>query len=124
MKTVLMLSGLIFLCAGCTTHRFGDARIRNNYDFAGISVDRFYLKSVPIDRAGTNILRVRNLPLAMYPTHLMLRITPNEAELKQELPWENAKLRIEFRAPNGQNFFSKELALIDAQRGSSPGTFH
>ena len=123
-KKTFTFASLALLCAGCTTHRFGDARIQNNRDFMGIAVDRFYLKAVPIDRAEAHTLHVRNLPLAVYPTHLVLPITPTEAEMKQDFPWENASLRIEFRAPNGQTFFSKEIALRDAQRGLSPGTSH
>lgn len=124
MKNILKFTALALLCAGCTTHRFGDARIQNNRDFAGISADRFYLKPIPVDRIGTNFLHVRNLPLAMYPTHLLLRLTPNEAEMREDVPWENTRLLIEFRTPDGQPFFSKEVALRDAQRGLAPGTSH
>ena len=121
---ILTFAALVLLCAGCTTHRFGDARIQNNRDLVGISADRFYLKPVPIDAAGMHTLRVRNLPLAMYPTHLMLRLTPAEAEMKSETPWEDARVLIEFRTTNGQMFFSKEIVLREAQRGLSPGTAH
>lgn len=124
MKDILMVTTAALLCAGCTTHRFGDARIRNNRDFAGVVADRFSLKPLPIDRAAAHTLRIRNLPLAMYSTHLVLRLTPYEAEMKEDVPWEDARLLIEFRVPDGQPFFSKEVALRDAQRGLSPGTSH
>ena len=124
MPRILMITAMALLYAGCTTHRYGDARIQNNRDFASVVGDRFYLKPIPIDRVATHTLQVRNLPLPMYPTRLMLPLTPTEAEMKRDLPWENARLLIEFRAPNGQTFFSKEIALQDAQRGLSPGTSH
>jgi hypothetical protein len=124
MKNILMLAFVALLNSSCTTHRFGDARIQNNRDLAGVISDRFYLKPVPIDRAATHTLQVRNLPLAMYPTHLLLRLTPTEAEMKRNVPWENARLSIEFRAMDGRAFFSKEIALSEGQRGLSPGTSH
>lgn len=123
MRILTLLSAALF-CAGCTTHQFGDARIQNNRDVAGVVSDRFYLKTVPLDRAGAHTLRVRNLPLPMYPTHLVLWLTPTEAEMKENVPWENTRLLIEFRAPNGETFFSKEVAMRNAQRGVSPGTAH
>lgn len=119
-----MFGAMALLSAGCTIHHFGDARIQNNRDIAGIKPDRFYLKSLPIDRAEEHTLHVRDLPFAIYPTHLVVPITPNEAEMKEGFPWEEAKLRIQLRAPDGDVFFSKEVALRDAQRGLSPGTAH
>lgn len=91
---------------------------------AGVISDRLYLKPVPLDSAATHTLHVRNLPLPMYPTHLVLWLTPTEAEMKQNPPWENARLAIEFRALDGKRFFAKEIAMRDAQRGISPGTTH
>ena len=125
MKEVSALITLALLCGGgCTTHRFQDARIKNNRDVAGVVGDRFYLKPIPIGRTETHTLNVRHLPLAIYPTHIVLRLTPTEAGMKQDAPWENTRLSIEFRAMDGQTFFTKEVALRDAQRGLSPGTSH
>jgi hypothetical protein len=123
-KRILTLTAAAFLLAGCTIHRFGDARIQNNRDFAGITPDRFYLKSVPLDRVAAHTLHVRDVPFAMYPTHVVIGIMPNEAEIKENPPWQDAELRIEFRTPEGKTFFSKDITLRDAQRGIAPGTAH
>lgn len=109
---------------GCITHRYGDARIQKNSDALSITADQFYLKPVPLGQIGVHVLEARGLPLPLFPSHLLVPITPNEAELKQEFPWARARLRIEFRALDGTIFFSKEIALADARPGHSPGTSH
>jgi hypothetical protein len=123
-KTLLILGAAMLVAAGCTSHRFGDARIQNVRDLGGVKTDRLVLEAVPIGQAGTHTLAVRDLPFALYPTHLRVPLTPTEAEAKGTPPWQDARLRIEFRAPNGTNFFSRELSLAEAERGRSPGTYH
>jgi hypothetical protein len=120
----VMLSAAVTLAGGCLVHRYGDARLQRNSDALSITADRLYVQPVPLDRRATHVREVRNLPLALYPSHLLIPITPAEAELKANRPWDNAKLRIEFRAPNGPAFFSRELDLASAQPGRSPGTRH
>jgi hypothetical protein len=110
--------------AGCLTHHYGDARLQENSDALTITTDRLYFKPVPLDGRATHILHARNLPLPIYPTHLLVPITPTEAERKQNFPWAKARLRVEFRALDGTAFFSKEVSLADAQPGRSPGTHH
>ncbi len=82
------------------------------------------MNPVPLDREATHVLQARNLPFPLYPTHLLISITPTEAELKRNFPWEKTRLRIEFRVPDGETFFSKEVALAAAEPGRSPGTRH
>jgi hypothetical protein len=112
-----------WLC-GCVVHHYGDARLRQNSDFASITPDRFSLKPVPLDRAATLTLHVRDLPFPIYPTHLSIPITPAEAELKERLPWQSARMRIALRATNGEVFFEKEVSLAEAEQGRTPGTYH
>ena len=112
------------LLAGCLVHHYGDARLRENSDALGITADRLSLEPVPLERAGTHTLHVRNLPFPIYPTHLRIPLTPAEAELKDDFPWQKTRLRIEFRTTDGQSFFSKEVLLDAAERGRSPGTYH
>jgi hypothetical protein len=112
------------LCGCHTTHRFGDARIRRNADFMSVTVDRFYLPGVPLGQVSTNVLQVRDLAFALYPTHVVVPITPREAELRENFPWDQTRLRIEFLDLAGTSFFSAEVALADASRGRSPGTYH
>src|ERR1043165_9698490 len=95
-KLLASVAFMSLLLAGCTTYHFGDARIRNNSDIAGITADEFSLPSVPLGQAGTHTLHVRDLPFPIYPTHLVVAITPAEAALKEHFPWNDAKLRIEF----------------------------
>ena len=58
----------MFSATGChTTHRYGDARIRHNWNVPFVMLDDFYLKSVGLDQVGTNVLHVRNLPRPIYP---------------------------------------------------------
>ena len=118
------LAVAVTLLSGCLTHHYGDARLRENSDALTITQDRLYLKPVPLDRAGGHTLQVRGLPFPIYPTHLLIPLTPREAELKQNFPWQNTQLRIEFRTVDGQPFFSKEVSLAQAERGRSPGTYH
>ncbi len=121
----LVVVSLIAAClSGCLVHHYGDAKLQRNSDAVSITTDRFYLKPVPLDRAATHVLQVCNLPFPIYPTHLVMPIIPTEAELKQNFPWTKARLRIEFRAPDGAAFFSKEIALSEAEPGRSPGTRH
>jgi len=123
---------VVFACAllfavlgtGCLAHRYGDATLQERTDLVSITPDRLSLKPVPLDRAATYTLRVRDLPFAIYPTHLRVPLTPTEAELKSNAPWERTKLRVELRAPDGRTFFSNEVALVEAERGRSPGTYH
>ena len=115
---------LATLLAGCLTHHYGDARLRENSDALTITQDRFFLKPVPLDRITTHTLHVRGIPFAIYPTHLLVPLTPAEAELKSGFPWEDVRLRIEFRTTDGQSFFSKEVSFATAERGRSPGTYH
>ena len=116
---------LIALClSGCIVHRYGDAKLQRNADAISVTTDRLYLQPVPLDRAETHVRKVRNLPFPIYPTHLLIPIVPTEAELKRNYPWSDARLRIEFRALDGRAFFSKEVALSDAEAGRSPGTRH
>jgi hypothetical protein len=112
------------LLTGCLTHRYGDARLRENSDALTVTQDRFYLKPVPLDRVATHTLQVRGIPFAIYPTHLLVPLTPTEAELKSGFPWEEVRLRITFQTVDGQQFFSKEVSLAEAERGRSPGTYH
>jgi hypothetical protein len=112
------------LLAGCLTHHYGDARLRENSDALTITQDRLYLKPVPLDNVAAHTLQVRGLPFPIYPTHLLIPLTPTEAELKGNFPWQNTQLRIEFRTVEGQSFFSKEITLAEAERGRSPGTYH
>jgi hypothetical protein len=121
---LIVLTIVALSVTGCLVHRYGDARLQRNSDALSITSDRLYLNPIPLDRAATHVRQVRNLPFPIYPTHLLLPITPTEAELKQNPPWEQAKLRIEFRALDGKVFFSGELDLADAQPGRSPGTRH
>ena len=118
------VASIALLLSGCTIHRFGEARIQNNSDLAGITADAFTLPAVPLGQAGTHTLHVRDLPFAIYPTHLMIALTPAEAALKEHFPWDDAKVRVDFRATNGQVFFSEEIALREARRGLSPGAAH
>lgn len=130
MKNVLnslrlgVVSVAVVFLTGCLTHHYGDARIQKNLDAFSITTDRFYLKPVPLDSVGVHVLHARDLPFPLNPTHLLVPLTPTEAELKQDFPWAKAQLRIEFRAPDGTTFFSKEVSLADAQPGRSPGTKH
>ena len=112
------------LLAGCLTHHYGDARLQENSDAFTITTDRLNFRPVPLDRAATHVLRARDLPMPLYPTHLLVPITPTEAERKENLPWAKTRLRIEFRALDGTVFFAKEVSLADAQPGRSPGTRH
>ena len=112
------------LAGGCLSHRYGDARLQENADIAAITPDRLSLKAVPLGRAATHTLRVRNLPLPIYPTHIRVPLTPAEAELKSNLPWQNLRLRVELRALDGTTFFSNDVSFATAERGRSPGTFH
>lgn len=122
--SIIGLAALAALASGCLVHRYGDARLQRNSDALSITSDRLYLKPVPLDRRATHVREVRNLPLALYPSHLLIPITPTEAELKTNRPWDNAKLRIEFRALDGNVFFSRVVNLATAQPGRSPGTRH
>jgi hypothetical protein len=125
MKPPLCLLALLaVLLAGCVVHHYGDARLREKSDALGITADRLSLKPVPLDQVGTHTLHARNLPFPIYPTHLRIPLTPAESELKGNLPWQKARLRIEMRTTDGQPFFSKEVSLADAERGRSPGTYH
>jgi hypothetical protein len=111
-------------CAGCLRHRFGDARLQSNSDAVGITKDRLLLPPVPLDRPATHTLQVRNLPLAIYPTHILVPLTPTDAERRDNFPWAQARVRVEFRTLAGQTFFSNQVALASAERGRSPGTYH
>ena len=130
MKTIFFAArGVIVLLtaaclSGCLVHHYGDAKLQRNSDALAVTTDRLYLQSVPLDQAATHVRKVRNLPFPIYPTHLVIPIVPTEAELKQDFPWTAARLRIEFRALNGETFFSKEIELSEAQPGRSPGTRH
>ena len=123
LRLALVWVALVFL-TGCLTHHYDDARIQKNSDAFSITTDRFYLKPVPLDRVGVHVLHARDLPFPLYPTHLVVPLTPTEAELKGNLPWAKTRLRLQFRAPDGTTFFSKEVSLADAQPGRSPGTKH
>jgi len=116
------LAAVIF--TGCVTRHFGDARIQKRPDAFSITADRFSLRPVPLDPPGAHVLHALDLPFPLYPTHLLVPLTPTEAELKQDFPWAQARLRIEFRAPDGVSFFSTDVALADAQPGRTPGTKH
>jgi hypothetical protein len=125
-RSSLVFLSIVAACfAGCLVHRYGDARLQRNSDALSITSDRLYLKPVPIDRPATQVQQVRNLPFPIYPSHLLIPITPAEAELKTSRPWQKAKMRIEFRsgAP-ARTFFSNEVELAHAQPGRSPGTRH
>ena len=126
--TLLVCRSLLAIAAmvlsGCLTHHYGDARLRERTDAFSITPDRFYLKPIPLDRMATHTLHVRELPFPIYPTHLSVAITPVVAEMKGGFPWEELKLRIEFRSTSGETFFSKEISLVDALRGHSPETYH
>ena len=125
-KSLRLLFGLVVAAcvSGCLVHSYGDALLQKNSDAVSVSTDRFYLKPVPLDREATHVLQARNLPFPLYPTHVLIPITPTEAELKRSGPWEKARLRIEFRAPDGKIFFSKDVALAEAEPGRSPGARH
>jgi hypothetical protein len=112
------------LLSGCLTHHYGDVRLQENSDALTITTDRLYFKPVPLDRAARHVLHARDLPLPLFPTHLLVPTTPTEAELKNGFPWAGARLRIEFHSLDGAVFFSKEVSLADAQPGRSPGTHH
>ena len=123
-KALSLAAAVAALSVGCITHHYGDARLQKNSDLVSITADRFSLKSIPLDTSATHTLRVRDLPFALYPTHVLIPITPEEAEMKGDFPWEQVQLRIELRAPDGQTFFSNQIALAGAERGRSPGTYH
>ena len=122
--TLIVLTVVALSATGCLVHRYGDARLQRNSDALAITSDRLYVNPIPLDRAATHVRQVRNLPFPIYPTHLLIPITPTEAELKQNRPWDQARLRLEFRAPDGKVFFSREIELASAQPGRSPGTRH
>ena len=122
--TLIALTVVALSVTGCLIHRYGDARLQRNSDVLAITSDRLYVNPFPLDRAATHVRQVRNLPFPMYPTHLLIPITPTEAELKRNRPWDQAKLRLEFRALDGNVFFSREIELANAQPGRSPGTRH
>ena len=123
-STLIVLTIMALGVTGCLVHRYGDARLQRNSDAFAITSDRLHLTPIPLDRAARHVRQVRNLPFPIYPTHLLIPITPTEAELKQNLPWEQAKLRVEFRGSDGKTFFSKDIDLAGAQPGRSPGTRH
>ena len=121
---VCSIALLVALVTGCLVHHYGDARLRENSDALGVTADRLSLKPVYLDQIGMQTLHVRNLPFPIYPTDLRIPLTPAEAELKQNLPWQNTRLRIEFKTTDGQPFFSKEVSLANAEHGRSPGAYH
>ena len=110
--------------AGCLSHRYGDARLQKNSDLVSITADPLSLKSVPLDRAATHTLHVKDLPFVIYPTHARISLTPAEAELKESFPWSPVQLRVELRTPEGRTFFSNQVSFAKAERGRSPGTYH
>lgn len=121
-----LLAALFVAClsSGCLVHHYGDAKLQENSDAVSITRDRLWLKPIPLNHAVVHVRQVRNLPFAIYPTHLRIPLTPIEAELRQNMPWEKVRLRVDFRAPDGKTFFSKEVSLAKVERGRAPGTYH
>ena len=120
----VLLSLLTLGLTGCLVHRYGDARLQKNSDAFSITSDRLTLNPVPLDAAAKHVQQARDLPFPIYPAYLVVPITPAEAELKQNFPWEKTRLRVEFRSPEGTTFFSNEVALAASRPGRSPGTRH
>src|ERR1043166_4743887 len=122
-RFLAMLAIAVLLCGCHTTHRFGDARIRDNWNFPLVAADYLYTKSVPVGYLTTNVLHVRKLPYPLYPTDLVLPITLREAELKRDFPWEATRLRVDFLTPDGKVFFEREIDLSEAKHDIAYNAF-
>jgi hypothetical protein len=113
--------------SGCRTvvAKSGDATIRNwpqfPYHVVGTEHVRLVLPAVSLARAGTNVLRVRDLPsrfVGRFRYDLCLPVKYEEDASEQAPPWKDAQIVVAFRTVDGVEVCRQSLAL-GAKRGQA-----
>lgn len=91
---------LILLLSGCTTvTNHGDATFHDLPDFPFITFDSLYLPKFSISKAATHSWKVRDLPLPVFPSEVIIEADYND--VPSNAPWKDAVILVEFRSIDG-----------------------
>jgi hypothetical protein len=117
LSTACLLAAITSGCSSVVA-RSGDATIKKwsqfPYHVAGREYFRLVLPAVSLAHAGTNVLRVRNLPphlSGLFEYDICMPVKYQEDASENDPPWKDARITISFRSLDGVEVCKMPLSL-------------
>lgn len=105
--------GSISFTACSTAQRVGDAKLRIHRHYGFMSVPGYVLDlpAVNIGTRGEREIKVRNLPVPIYPEALYLKAPETHSRVLVSGPWQATQLQLDIRTIDSRIIFSRSISL-------------